>query len=47
MLFGTSPLDPATFLAVIILLVVVVLLACVAPAWRAVRVHPASPLRAE
>lgn len=47
LLFGTSPLDPATFLAVIILLLIVVLLACVAPAWRAVRVHPASPLRAE
>ncbi len=47
MLFGTSPLDPVTFLAVVILLVVVALLACVAPAWRAVRVHPASPLRAE
>ncbi|MHB1326619.1 MAG: ADOP family duplicated permease [Gemmatimonadales bacterium] len=47
MLFGTSPLDPTTFLMVVILLVVVALLACVAPAWRAVRVNPASPLRAE
>ncbi len=47
MLFGTSPLDPATFLAVVALLLVVALVACAVPAWRAARVHPASPLRAE
>lgn len=47
LLFGISPLDLPTWLAVIALLVAVAVLACAAPAWRAARVPPATPLRAE
>ncbi len=47
MLFGVTPLDPPTWAAVTGLLGVVALLACLVPAWRAVRVPPATPLRAE
>ena len=47
MLFGVSPLDPATYLGVIALLGTVALVACGVPAWRAARVDPASTLRTE
>jgi putative ABC transport system permease protein len=47
LLFGVSRLDPTTYLGVIALLAGVALLACGAPAWRAARVDPATPLRAE
>jgi putative ABC transport system permease protein len=47
MLFGVSRLDPVTHLAVIALLTGVSAIACAMPAWRAVRVDPASTLRAE
>jgi putative ABC transport system permease protein len=47
MLFGVSPLDAVTYLGVIALLAAVSLMACAVPAWRAVRVDPATTLRAE
>lgn len=47
LLYGVTALDPITYLAVIGLLALVALVACLAPAWRAARVPPASPLRAE
>ena len=47
MLFGVSPLDLVTYLGVIALLAGVSLLACGVPAWRALRVDPATTLRAE
>ena len=47
MLFGVSRLDPVTYVGVIALLGSVSIVACAVPAWRAVRVDPASTLRAE
>ena len=47
LLFGVSPLDPATYLGVIAVLGGVALLACGVPAWRAARVDPATTLRTE
>jgi len=47
MLFGVSRLDPVTYLGVMALLAGVSVIACGVPAWRAVRVDPASTLRAE
>ena len=47
MLFGVSRLDPVTYLAVVGLLTGVAAIACSVPAWRAVRVDPATTLRAE
>lgn len=47
MLFGVTPLDPATYLGVITLLALVSALACWLPAARAARVDPAITLRAE
>ena len=47
LLFGISRLDPATYLAVIALLVAVSSIACGVPAWRAARIDPASTLRSE
>jgi len=47
MLFGVSPLDPATYIAVVIVLSVVSAAACGVPAWRAVRIDPSITLRAE
>jgi putative ABC transport system permease protein len=47
MLFGVSRLDPVTYVGVIVLLAGVSAIACSVPAWRAVRVDPASTLRAE
>jgi putative ABC transport system permease protein len=47
MLFGIKPTDPATFLAVGLLLPGVALLACYIPARRAVRVDPIVALRQE
>lgn len=47
MLFGVGRLDPATYVAVALLLVAVTLAACLPPAWRASRTNPATVLRAD
>lgn len=46
-LWNTSPHDPATFAAAVVLVVIVGALACWAPAWRATRVEPMAALRHE
>jgi len=47
MLIGTSPHDPATFVATSLALVTVVLVAAVIPARHAARIDPAIALRYE
>jgi len=47
LLFGISPLDPATFAGSAALLAAVVMFACWAPAWRAARVDPCTALKAD
>jgi putative ABC transport system permease protein len=47
LLFGVSPLDPLTYLAMVALLAGVSCAACCVPAWRAAGVDPSTALRAE
>jgi putative ABC transport system permease protein len=47
MLYGVSPIDPATWLAVAALILLVATLASLFPAWRAARVEPVQVLRQE
>jgi putative ABC transport system permease protein len=47
MLYKTSPRDPAVLSVVSLSLLLVAVGACLVPAWRALRVDPASALRAE
>jgi ABC-type antimicrobial peptide transport system permease subunit len=47
LLFGISPRDPLTYVAVAVVLSVVSLLAMLVPALRATRVDPMIALRAE
>jgi putative ABC transport system permease protein len=47
LLFGVSPLDPATYMGVIVLLGGVAAMAAWVPAWRAARVDPTITLRME
>jgi len=47
MLFGLSPVDPVTYLAVTVILTGIALLASLAPAVRASRIDPAVALKNE
>ena len=47
LLFGISRLDALTYMGVIALMMAVSVVACWIPAWRAVRLDPATTLRAE
>lgn len=47
LLFGTSALDPLSWLSILALLVAVAVLACWIPAWRGARVDPSTALRLE
>lgn len=47
MLFGVTPTDPLTFVAIVFLLGLVALLACLIPAQRAMRVDPIVVLRSQ
>ncbi|HEX3867149.1 MAG TPA: FtsX-like permease family protein, partial [Gemmatimonadaceae bacterium] len=47
LLFGVSPGDPATFGAIVLLIVTMSVVACYVPARRAIRVDPIDALRAE
>ena len=47
LLFGTSALDPVSWLGMMAVLAIVAALACWIPAWRSANVDPSSALRAE
>jgi putative ABC transport system permease protein len=44
-LFGVSPIDPATFLSVPVVILLTAILAVAAPAWRASRINPVVAFR--
>jgi predicted permease len=46
-LYGVSPADPLTLIAVPVLILAVALVACLIPAWKATRIDPASVLRCD
>lgn len=46
-LFGIAPADSVTFFAATLVLLFTALLACLVPAWRAVRINPIHALRSE
>ena len=46
-LFQVKPTDPATLIAVALLLALIVILACYIPARRALNIHPITALRRE
>jgi len=46
-LFGVAAIDPIAFFAVLALLTGAAILACLVPAWRAVRIAPVEALRYE
>jgi putative ABC transport system permease protein len=45
--FGVSPASPVTYVEVALLMIGIALVACLLPAWRAVRVNPMVALRYE
>jgi putative ABC transport system permease protein len=45
--FGVSPANPGTYLQVALLMIGIALVACLLPAWRAIRVNPMEALRYE
>ena len=45
--FGVSPANPGTYLQVALLMMSIALVACLLPAWRAIRVNPMMALRYE
>jgi ABC-type antimicrobial peptide transport system permease subunit len=47
LLFGVAPVDPATFLAVSLVMATVGLAACAVPAIRAARLNPLVAMRAD
>jgi ABC-type antimicrobial peptide transport system permease subunit len=47
LLFETSPLDPATMVAVPLLLLAIALVACLVPARRGARIQPSVAMRAD
>ena len=47
LLYGVTPLDPVTYVAVPVLLVTATVVASYVPAWRAASVDPVEALKAE
>jgi putative ABC transport system permease protein len=45
--FGVSPASPGTYVEVALLMIGIALVACLLPAWRAIRVNPMVALRYE